>query len=227
MSSEILGVTMTAPDDTSARLTLKVAGAFQEARDLWVRRLDAYFSQLGQLVDGQWLNSDDIRGILKESRLAAREAIDGFGEDLSAQLTHESSGLIGRFETERASLVQQIDHLEERIERILSVDEDSLRRENESLRNTIMSMPEFSLLTIIKNKDETTYKELSAAAGHSIKETRKLVRLLDKTGYVHIDKNTRPHAIHFLHAPWGRTRLGKEEENHASFNPQQSLVQEM
>ncbi|TFG05433.1 hypothetical protein EU538_11375 [Candidatus Thorarchaeota archaeon] len=217
---------MTVPDDTSARLTLKVAGAFQEARDLWVRRLDAYFSQLEQLVHGQWLTSDDIRGILRESRLAAREAIDGFGEDLSTQLTHESSGLIGRFQTERNELIEQIDDLEKRIDRMLSTDQGSIRRENENLRDTIMSMPEFELLTLIQEQGETTYKKIAKVSDCSVKEVRKLVRLLSKSGHVSINKSTRPHEIHFLHAPWGRRKMRESDEGdgRGHMTIQQSLI---
>ncbi|MCK5152634.1 MAG: hypothetical protein KAQ65_12360 [Candidatus Thorarchaeota archaeon] len=47
---------MTNPDDNAARLTLKLAGVFQEVRDIWVRRLESYFGQLESLIDGQWIS---------------------------------------------------------------------------------------------------------------------------------------------------------------------------
>jgi DNA-binding MarR family transcriptional regulator len=193
---------MGSPDETAAKLTLKMAGVFQEVRDIWVSRLDTYFSRLDQLIDGQWFDSSDMNGIIKESHLAAKEALDGLANDLSTELVHSSSGAFGRFEEERASLVEEIHDLRSTLSNYMRKDENAILRENLLLRDAIFSMPQFRILEVIRTLGNTTYKEVSEESGVTIGKTRKHVKGLRKKGYVEIDKNTRPHSISFLSAPW-------------------------
>ena len=195
---------MGTPDETAAKLTLKMAGVFQEVRDIWVSRLDAYFSQLDQLIEGQWFDASDMNGIIKESHMAAKEALDGLANDLSTELVHSSSGAFGRFESERASLVEEINDLTSTLSNYMQKDENAVFRENLLLRDAIFSMPQFRILEVIRSLGNTTYKEVSEESGVSIGKTRKHVKGLRKKGYVEIDKNTRPHSISFLSVPWGK-----------------------
>jgi hypothetical protein len=123
---------MTTTDDNTARMTLRIAGVLQEIRDIWAKRLDAYFAQIESLVDGQWLEIEDVIGIIRESRLASREALDGLGNDLSAELVHTSNGVVARYEAERLSFVEEINDLRTEIGQLLSGDENILRREKKS-----------------------------------------------------------------------------------------------
>ena len=195
---------MTTTDDNTARMTLRIAGVLQEIRDIWTKRLDAYFTQIESLVDGQWLEPEDIIGIIREARLATREALDGLGNDLSAELVHTSNGVVARYEAERLSFVEEINDLRDEINRLLSGDENSIRRENESLRHAIDSIPEFKLLKVIQHNRRTNYKELEADTGEKKSVIRKLVKELMKKGYVNVDKKSRPHAIIYLTAPWNQ-----------------------
>ncbi|NHI88580.1 MAG: hypothetical protein EAX87_03595 [Candidatus Thorarchaeota archaeon] len=193
---------MTTTDDNAARMTLRVAGVLQEVRDLWVKRLDTYFSQMEDLIEGQWLETEDIIGIIKESRMASREALDGLGNDLSAELVHSSNGVIARYEAERLSFNEEIQDLRAEIGRLLEGDENAIRRENESLHAAIDSIPEFNLLKVIQRYHRTDYKQLAQVTGDKKSVIRKLVKELMKKGYVNVDKKSRPHAIIFLTAPW-------------------------
>ncbi len=193
---------MTDPEDTAARLTLKIAGVFQDVRDLWVSRLDSYYEQLESLVDGQWFDANDLTGIIRESKMAAREALDGLGNDLSAELVHASRGLVVRYEYERSSLLEEINDLRSSLKDVLSGDENSIRRENQILRETILDIPEFQVLECLSQLKTTTYKELIKESGLSKSKVRKYVKFLHKERYVVINKKTRPHSIQFLHAPW-------------------------
>jgi hypothetical protein len=193
---------MTSQEENSGRFTLKLAGVLQEVRDLWVRRLDTYYNQLESLVDGQWLNEDDIRGILRESRMASREALDGLGNDLSSELLHVSNGIVARYEAERASLMQEINDLRESLGRALSGDERSIRRENETLHSAIAQVPEYELLQVVEASGRTTYDQLSEDSGRPKRAVRKLVKRLCSLGHVRIDKKARPHQVVYLSAPW-------------------------
>jgi hypothetical protein len=195
---------MTTTDDNAARMTLRVAGVLQEVRDLWVKRLDTYFSQMEDLIEGQWLETEDIIGIIKESRMASREALDGLGNDLSAELVHSSNGVIARYEAERLSFNEEIQDLRAEISRLLEGDENAIRRENESLHAAIDSIPEFNLLKVIQRYHRTDYKQLGQITGDKKSVIRKLVKELMKKGYVNVDKKSRPHAIIFLTAPWNQ-----------------------
>ena len=195
---------MTTTDDNAARMTLRVAGVLQEVRDLWVKRLDTYFSQMEDLVEGQWLETEDIIGIIKESRMASREALDGLGNDLSAELVHSSNGVIARYEAERLSFIEEIQDLRAEISRLLADDENAIRRENESLHAAIDSIPEFNLLKVIQRYHRIDYKQLTQITGDKKSVIRKLVKELMKKGYVNVDKKSRPHAIAFLCAPWSQ-----------------------
>ena len=193
---------MTTTNDNAARMTLRIAGVLQEIRDIWAKRLDAYYTQIESLVDGQWLDTEDVIGVVRESRLASREALDGLGNDLSAELVHTSNGVVARYEAERRSFVEEINDLRDEISRLLSGDENTMRRENESLRVAIDSVPEFKLLKIIQRSRRTNYKELETNSGEKKSVLRKLVKELMKKGYVNVDKKSRPHAIIYLTAPW-------------------------
>lgn len=207
---------MTTTDDNAARMTLRVAGVLQEVRDLWVKRLDTYFSQMEELVEGQWLETEDIIGIIKESRMASREALDGLGNDLSAELVHSSNGVIARYEAERLSFIEEIQDLRNEMSRLLAGDENAIRRENESLHAAIDSIPEFNLLKIIQRYRRTDYKQLVQISGEKKGVITKLVKELMKKGYVNVDKKSRPHAIIFLTAPWNlkQTRTSLVPQDH-------------
>ena len=195
---------MTTTDDNTARMTLRVAGVLQEVRDIWVKRLDSYFAQIEELVEGQWLESEDIVGIIRESRMASREALDGLGNDLSAELVHSSNGVIARYEAERFSYIEEIQDLRREMSQLLSRDENAIRRENGSLRVALDSIPEFRLLKVIQRNRRIDYKQLTEITGEKKTTVRKLEKELMKRGYVNIDKKSRPHAITFLSAPWSQ-----------------------
>ncbi|MBY8996647.1 MAG: hypothetical protein KGD60_02860 [Candidatus Thorarchaeota archaeon] len=193
---------MTTTNDNAARMTLRIAGVLQEIRDIWAKRLDVYYTQIESLVDGQWLDTEDVIGIIRESRMASREALDGLGGDLSAELVHTSNGVVARYEAERLSFVEEINDLRDEISRLLSGDENAMRRENESFKAVIDSIPEFNLLKVIQRGRRTDYKQLSEDTGEKKSALRKLVKELMRKGYVNIDKKSRPHAIIYLCAPW-------------------------
>ncbi len=212
---------MTTTDDNTARITLRIAGVLQEIRDIWAKRLDTYYAQIESLVDGQWLESEDILGIIRESRLASREALDGLGNDLSAELVHTSNGVVARYESERLSFIEEINDLRNEISRLLSGNENSLRRENESLRAAIDTVPEFKLLKIIQRDRRADYNQISNDTGEKKSTIRKLVKELMKKGYVNVDKKSRPHKIIFLSAPWLKketpVQIGLEDLQRDSF----------
>ncbi|RLI56923.1 MAG: hypothetical protein DRO87_07575 [Candidatus Thorarchaeota archaeon] len=197
---------MTTSGDSAARSTIRIAGLFQEVRDIWVRRLDDYFNQLERLADGETLEASDFVGILRESRMASREALDGLGSDLSSELLHVTNGLAARYESERASLIEEINDLRRSLTRALSGDENSLRRENEALLATLSTIPEFQVLKAIEREGRLSYDELSKTSGLKKGKLRKLVKSLESRGHVVVNKKSRPHSITYLSAPWsGRT----------------------
>ncbi|TFG99735.1 winged helix-turn-helix domain-containing protein [Candidatus Thorarchaeota archaeon] len=193
---------MTNPDETAARTTLRIAGVFQEIRDSWVRRLDSYYNQIESLTEGDWIDSQDLSGIIRESRLASREAMDGLGNDLSSELIHSSNGIITRHEAERASLQEEINDLRRSLSRALSGDASTIRRENEALRIALNSVPEFCLLQVIQKNRRATYDQLSDLSGISKVKVRKAAKELMARGYVHLDKKAKPHQIVYLSTPW-------------------------
>jgi hypothetical protein len=193
---------MSTPEDIAARSTLKLAGIFQQARDLWVRRIDSYFSHLESLTNGQRLDPSDITGIIKESKLASREALDGLGNDLSTELIHASNGMLVRYESERVILLNEISALKLSLDTYLSGDENAARRENQSLRTALMKMPEFQLLTVIQREHRASYSLLSELSGAKKGKVRKYVKALAESGFCHVDKKSRPHAVIFDFAPW-------------------------
>ncbi|MGY5878689.1 MAG: hypothetical protein RTV31_00505 [Candidatus Thorarchaeota archaeon] len=194
---------MTSPEDTvAARTTLRIAGVFQEIRDSWVRRLDSYYNQIESLTEGDWVDAQDLTGIIREARLASREAMDGLGNDLSSELIHSSNGIITRYEAERASLQEEIHDLRKSLSRALSGDANSIRRENESLRFALISVPEFGLLKIIQKNRRATYEQLMECTGLTKAKLRKYAKELMVRGHVHIDKKARPHQVVYLSTPW-------------------------
>ena len=193
---------MHSPEATAAKLTLKIAGAFQDVRDSWIKRVNAYYDQIQSLIDGEWFESNDLKGIIREARMATREALDGLGNDLSSELVHTSSGVIQRYEYERASLVEEINDLRSTVARSLSGNENEVRRENESLRAALQSVPEFRVLQYIRMNSHLTYDELSKIAATKKGKLRKLVKALAERGYVSIDKKSRPHRVVYISAPW-------------------------
>lgn len=202
---------MTSPSESAARSTLRIAGVFQEVRDIWVRRLDDYFTQLQELAIEEALDPTDFIGILRESRLASREALDGLGNDLSSELLHVTNGLATRYEAERISLIEEINDLRNALTRALSGDENSLRRENESLIQALSTIPEFELLKVIEGERRTNYDDLSKSTGIRKAKLRKFVKDLTARGYIAVDKKARPHAIIYLSAPWsGRMVQGQD-----------------
>jgi hypothetical protein len=193
---------MTSADEIAARTTLRIAGAFQEIRDSWIRRLDSYYNQIESLLQGQWFDPQDLTGIIRESRLASREAVDGLGNDLSSELIHASNGIISRYEAERASLQEEINDIRASLTRALSGDANCIRRENEALRSALASVPEYSLLEIIRKNRRSSYDQLAEETGMSKARLRKFVGELIPRGYVALDKKTKPHSIIFLSSPW-------------------------
>ncbi|MHA1929413.1 MAG: hypothetical protein ACTSV2_12630 [Candidatus Thorarchaeota archaeon] len=193
---------MTNPDETAARTTLRIAGVFQEIRDSWVRRIDSYYNQLESLSEGDWIDAQDLVGIIREARLASREALDGLGNDLSSELIHSSHGIITRNEAERASLQEEINDLRKSLSHALSGDGNKIRRENEALRIALNSVPEFGLLKVIQKNRRSTYAQLMECTGFSKAKLRKFAKELMARGYVHVDKKARPHQIVYLSTPW-------------------------
>ena len=193
---------MNKSDDMAARLTIRLAGVLQEIQNSWSSRVIAYFARLESLVEGKWLDSDDIMGILSESKLAAKEALDGLGNDLSSEILHKSSGLFSRFEDERVSLVKKISDLENEISEILTADGKSIQRENRNLRQALSMFKEFTVLKSIQGLGVTDYEGLSKSSGVKKGRLRKHVKWLCEQGFVVVDKKKRPHQIIFLHAPW-------------------------
>jgi regulator of replication initiation timing len=193
---------MNQPDDMAARLTIRLAGVLQEIHNSWSSRVNAYFSRLESLVDGKWLDSDDIMGILSESKLAAAEALDGLGNDLSSEILHESSGLFSRFEEERVSLVRKISDLEDEINDMLNADGESLQQENRSLRHALSKFKEFTILKAVQKLGKTSYGDLSKETGIKKGKLRKYVKWLHEQGFIFVNKKTRPHQLVFLSAPW-------------------------
>jgi len=201
---------MGSPEDTSAKITLKLAGVFQEVRDSWVKRIDTYFDQLLSLIEGDWFESSDMVGLLQEARMASREALDGLGTDLSSELVHASSGIVHRYEYERASLTEEINDLRIGIARALAGDENEIRRENETMREALQSVPEYQILHYIRLNSPASYDEISKLSGVKKGQLRKLVKSLMERGHVSIDKKSRPHKVIFLSAPWRRQNPTEE-----------------
>jgi DNA-binding transcriptional ArsR family regulator len=194
---------MTNPEETAAaRTTLRIAGVFQEIRDSWVRRIDSYYNQIEALTEGDWVDISDLVGIIREARLASREAMDGLSNDLSSELVHSSNGIITRYEAERASLQEEINDLRKSLSRALSGDANTIRRENEALRTALLSIPEFGLLKFIQKNRRSTYEQLVEDTGLTKAKVRKHVKELMARGYVHVDKKARPHQIVYLSTPW-------------------------
>jgi len=211
---------MASPNEIAARTTIRIAGVFQEIRDSWVRRLDSYYNQIESLLEGQWFDSEDLAGIIRESRLASREAIDGLGNDLGSELIHASNGIITRYEAERASLQEEINDLRNSLSRALSGDANTIRRENEALRVAIISIPEFSMLEIIRKNRRMSYDQLTDRTGLSKAKSRKLVKELMARGYVAIDRKTKPHSVIFLSCPWSAS---EHEIQHTLDTTQETL----
>jgi hypothetical protein len=213
---------MTNPDEAiAARTTLRIAGVFQEIRDSWVRRLDSYYNQLESLTEGDWVDAQDLTGIIREARLASREALDGLGNDLSSELIHSSNGIITRYEAERASLQEEINDLRKSLSRALSGDANMIRRENESLRYALILVPEFSLLQVIQKNRRSTYEELVETTGLTKTKLRKYTKELMARGYVAIDKKARPHQIVYLSTPWST----REPEVQCTLEPTLTVLQ--
>ncbi|MHA1909679.1 MAG: hypothetical protein ACW98Y_20435 [Candidatus Thorarchaeota archaeon] len=193
---------MSNPDDNAARLTLKIAGVFQEVRDEWVRRLESYYSQLESLIEGQWISHGDMRGVIQEAKVAAREALDGLGTDLSSELVHESRGVFGRFEFERQSLIEEISDLRSSLSLANSGDEGLMRKENEALRHALLRVPEFHILESLRTIGRGSYDALVATSGQKKSLVRRHCKKLVELGYIAINKKSRPHQIVFISAPW-------------------------
>ncbi len=193
---------MNSPEDNAARLTLKIAGVFQEVRDVWVKRLLEYYNQIESLIDGQWLGADDMAKIIGDAKNASKEALDGLGNDLSSELVHESRGVFGRFESERQSLIEEINDLRSSLSLAISGDEGFIRNENENLRHALLQVPEFQLLEVIRSLGQSSYDNLATVSGSKKSMVRKLSKHLLELGYIAIDKKSKPHSVMFLSAPW-------------------------
>lgn len=216
---------MVSPEDTAAKLTLKIAGVFQEVHDSWIKRVNTYYEQIESLIEGDWFESADMKGIIREARMATREALDGLGNDLSSELVHASSGVIQRYEYERISLVEEINDLRATVARSLSGDENEVRRENESLRTALQSIPEFHVLQYIRINSHLTYDDLSKIVGIKKGKLRKLVKALAERGYVNIDKKSRPHRVVYISAPWRSSIFSGESAETLSSSHQTVLFQ--
>jgi hypothetical protein len=193
---------MTRLEHAAARSTLRIAGVFQDKRDVWVRRLESYYVELEKLVVGEWLDSSDLTGLVREARLASKEAIDGLANDLSAELLHASNGIFSRFETDRATLVAEISKLKAKVSRLLSADEEGMLRENDALRSVVLNLPEYQLLCIIQQCRGGTYAGLSVKSNIKKRKVQKYVKMLAERGHVIIDRKSRPHRVLFVDTPW-------------------------
>ncbi len=193
---------MSGSDELVARLTMRLAGVLQSTRDLWVKRVSEYFSQLESLVNGQWFEREDLPGLIRESKSAAKEALEGLSNDLSSQMLHMLSATVQRFESENTELAERIESLTESLSLALSGDENDVRRENENLRNALMTVPKFQLLLHIQKSSVLTYDELSRLSGMTKGKIRSYVKALVADGYVLVNKNTKPHTLIFVSAPW-------------------------
>lgn len=189
-------------EESAARSTLRMAGVLQEVRDVWMRRLESYFAEVERLVEGERLDASDLVGLVRETRSASKEAVDGLANDLSAELLHASSGVFARYEKERLALGEEIEKQKSRVARILARDENGLRRENESLRSAIARVPEYKLLRIVQMQRGTTYDQLAEKSGFGKGTIRKHLKSLMAQGYVTVNKKARPHKILFLSSPW-------------------------
>ena len=210
---------MSSHDDLAARATLRIAGVFQGKRDLWVRRLESYFTELEKLIDGEWLDSSDLAGLVREARLASREAIDGLANDLSAELLHTSSGVFSRFESDRASLVSEISKLQAEISRLLSSDEEGVLRENDALRSVVLNLPEYQMLCIIQQVRTGTYADISTKSKVTKAKVQKYVRSLAERGHVMIDRKSRPHRVLFIDTPWEPSPTALSNQIHPGLEP--------
>ncbi len=195
-------IVMNDSDEVIARITMRLAGVLQSTRDLWVRRVSEYFNQMESLVNGQWFDTDDLPGIIRESKQAAREALEGLSNDLSSEMLHVMSGTIQRFESENTSLLNEINSLRESLSFALSGDENDVRRENENLRRALMEFPEFTVLATLQRYSVLRYNELSELTNIKKGKLRKFVKTLASKGYISIDKKSKPHRILFVSAPW-------------------------
>ena len=166
-----------------------------------------------------------MKGVIREARMATREALDGLGNDLSSELVHSSSGVVQRYEYERASLVEEINDLRASVARSLSGDENEVRRENESLRTALQSIPEFHVLQHIRISSYLTYDELSKIVGIKKGKLRKLVKALAERGYVNIDKKSKPHRVVYISAPWRSSIFSDESAETLSSSHQKVLSQ--
>ncbi|NHJ14639.1 MAG: winged helix-turn-helix domain-containing protein [Candidatus Thorarchaeota archaeon] len=189
-------------DDNLARMNLRLAGVLQEIQNAWTRRLDSYFVELERLISGEWLDSSDLAALVREARSASREAMEGMSNDLASELMHASTGLLQRHNAEKSSLSEEIFDLRSQLGRLMERDENLVFMENESLREALHALPEFQILEILRRHTGCSYKELAAVTGWKSSVVRKNVTLLTSKGYVRIDKDTKPHSIHFISAPW-------------------------
>ncbi len=193
---------MSGVEDIVARQTLKVAGVLQEIRDLWTRRLNGYFEQVEALVRGEWFDTSDIAGLVREMKMAAREALDGLSNDLSAEIVHASNGLLARSARERESMQEEIRDLREAYMRAVSGDENTVRRENERLRTALFGVPQYALLRELERMGMASYAALCKATGMKRSRVTAAVKALTAQGYVSVDRRKRPHTVVFLGAPW-------------------------
>ena len=184
------------------RQALKIAGTLEEIQLVWLKRIEEYFIQLESLVKGEWFDSSDLIGIIREAYLASKEALKGLGTDLSAELLHSSSGILSRFQSERSVLLEEINDLRESYARAISRDASSVRQENESLIQAIKSVPMFQLLATLQDIRITNYKELTKESGMKKSNVRKYIQELVESSYASLDKSKKPHEITFVSAPW-------------------------
>ena len=189
-------------DEILGRQALKIAGTLEEIQLIWLKRVEEYFIQLESLVKGEWFDSSDLIGIIREAYSASKEALKGLGTDLSAELLHSSSGILSRFQSERSALLEEINDLRESYGRAISRDGSSIRQENESLVQAIKSVPMFQLLSILQDIKVTNYKELTKKSGMKKSDIRKYIQELVESSYASLDKSKKPHEITFVSAPW-------------------------
>ena len=207
-----------------ARTTLRIAGVFQEITESWSKRLDSYYNQLESLIHGEWLGPDDLRGVLTESKMASREALNGLGNDLSAQLVHESSGLFTRFDSERKALTEEISDLREMLDDIKTKDAYAAQNENQILRKAIFSIPDFRVLQLLQKLKSSNYLELAKRTNLKKSEIMKIMKPLHKQGYVAIDKKKKPHVITFIHAPWLHSDKTPKDIDSISFKKHEIFI---
>jgi DNA-binding Lrp family transcriptional regulator len=95
------------------------------------------------------------------------------------------------------------------------------------LKKAILNIPDFQVLQVLQNLNHSSYSQLAERTGRKKRELRKIIKSLSKLGYVHIDKNKRPHVISFISSPWtSNLRTSENEKPSPKLHPTFSINEE-